>query len=277
LAPLELSHFEALNRWLGVERDAEKKRRQEEKERLSTLEQERKGLAASDLESIEEGYGLGGRIWVSFARPDRQPFLSPFHNGDLVEVRPKKRPDDAPAVGLVAKARRNHLQIAFDRPPPPWMSTERVRLDVIPNDVTFDRMRSALRRVLALEKAEDRRRRDVLLGALQPRFLPLKPFEPEGQLNPEQQLAANRCLYAQDMYLVHGPPGTGKSHVLAEVAWQEVNAGRRVLATAAIVSSRSNCLKKPGSSKATPAVNASRAAAGNVSPRPGRLAPKRAR
>src|SRR5205814_4250447 len=52
------------------------------------------------------------------------------------------------------------------------------------------------------------------------------------RLNEFQVEAVKRCLAAEDVAVVHGPPGTGKTTVLIEVILQEVKRGKRVLASA---------------------------------------------
>jgi superfamily I DNA and/or RNA helicase len=73
----------------------------------------------------------------------------------------------------------------------------------------------------------------VVLGNEAAAFDRPGPFDSNRPLNDEQREAVSRALSASDFFLVHGPPGTGKSHVLAEVAVQCVRKGQRVLATAA--------------------------------------------
>ncbi len=90
-----------------------------------------------------------------------------------------------------------------------------------------------MRAVEGYDKGVLRRRREVLLGNEPPRFEGDARFEPTRPLNPEQLEAVALALSADDFALVHGPPGTGKSHVLAEVAVQSVRRGARVLCTAA--------------------------------------------
>lgn len=231
--PRDPSYFDQLTRLLELERAAEKARSAELRETLPLDELEARGLLLLDVEVIEELVGLGGRFLLTLERSDKRPFLTPLHNGDLVELRPRRTEDVEPSRGIVSRASRARVQVALDRAPPPWVSEGRLRVDLVPNDVTFDRARAAISRVHAMDKGQERRRRELLLGNEPPRFDTPKPVTPLRPLNPEQQDAVARALAAEDFFLVHGPPGTGKSHVLAEVAVQAVARGQRVLATAA--------------------------------------------
>jgi len=182
---------------------------------------------------VEESIGLGGRILVTFQHPERRDLRARFHPGDEVHVRPRKAEDVAPARGIVSRGTRRQVQIAFDRPPPEFVAEGRLRLDLAPNDVTFDRAEAAVRRVQSLEKGQERRTRELLLGNEPPKFDRLRPATLDQPLNPEQRQAVEQALAAEDFFLVHGPPGTGKSTVLAEVASQAARAGKRLLCTAA--------------------------------------------
>nr|WP_153868165.1 MULTISPECIES: AAA domain-containing protein [Myxococcaceae] len=222
-----------MQRLLSLEREAERERTHALTSALTLRERAEQGLSFLDLESIEEEVGLGGRFLVTLQRADRAPLPAPLQNGDQVAVYPRKAEVKEPARALVSRATRLRVQLAFDRAPPPFVHEGLLRLDRTPNDVTYERVRAALTRVKALDKGQERRRREVLLGNEPPRFERPQALETERPLNPEQREAAARALAAEDFFLVHGPPGTGKSHVLAEVAAQAVARGQRVLATAA--------------------------------------------
>jgi ATP-dependent RNA/DNA helicase IGHMBP2 len=56
------------------------------------------------------------------------------------------------------------------------------------------------------------------------------PFH--ANLNDSQKAAIGAALRSQDLCLIHGPPGTGKTTTVVEYIRQEVARGRRVLATA---------------------------------------------
>ncbi len=233
LMPRDVSFFDSLGRLLALERDAERARMEALAQGLSLQQRAEQGLSFLDLESIEEEVGLGGRVLVTLARKDRARFPARLDNGDQVAVFPRRSEIKEPARALVSRATATRVQLAFDRAPPPFVHEGLLRLDRVPNDVTFERVRAGLARVKALDKGAARRKREVLLGNEPPRFDSLREFSPTRPLNPEQQDAVARALAAEDFFLVHGPPGTGKSTVLAEVAAQAVSNGQRLLCTAA--------------------------------------------
>ncbi|AKF83400.1 ATPase AAA [Myxococcus fulvus 124B02] len=229
----DVSFFDQLGSLLAKEREAEKARLATLAQGLSLHEREEQGLSVLDLETVEEAVGLGGRVLLTLARADRARLPARLHNGDLVAVLPRRAEVSEPARALIARASATRLQLAFDRSPPPYVHEGLLRLDVVPNDITYERMRSGLQRVKAMDKGLERRKREVLLGNEPPRSDTPKDLEPSRPLNPEQLDAVKRALAAEDFFLVHGPPGTGKSTVLAEVAAQAVARGQRLLCTAA--------------------------------------------
>jgi len=67
---------------------------------------------------------------------------------------------------------------------------------------------------------------------------------PEKALNPAQLEAFQRALIIPDLLLVWGPPGTGKSRTITEIARQYSKQGRRVLITAGTNKAVDNVLEQ---------------------------------
>lgn len=229
----DLDHFVRFTRLLELERQAERSRLAQEKQTLPLAELEARGLVVLDVETTEESVGLGGRYLITFMHESKRRLSTKLGPGDLLAVSPRKAEIDSPPQGTVVSATRTSVVVAFERPPPPWMGEGRLRLDVTANDVTFDRAKSALTKWQAMDTGQKRDRREILLGNLAPRFERPPAFTPHRALNPEQHEAVALALSARDVALVHGPPGTGKSTVLSELAAQWGDQGRRILCTAA--------------------------------------------
>ncbi|MFB6085916.1 MAG: AAA domain-containing protein [Halodesulfurarchaeum sp.] len=101
------------------------------------------------------------------------------------------------------------------------------RLDVYPSEFSVDRMLTALHDGVLKGPG---RRRDLLFGREQPGF-----DEPNRDIienNPAQNRAINRALGAEDLALIHGPPGTGKTYTIATLVAELVDRGDRVLLSA---------------------------------------------
>lgn len=232
----DLSFLDHLSHLLDLERRAEEARFAAQKETLRPAERVAQGLALADLEASDETWGLGGRLLITFQIPKTH---APHSTGRLepgASVQLSRRGphgDTPPCRGVVSRRSTQAIEVAFDTPPPAFVRESRIWLELLPNDVTYQRAKAALATVRGMDSGKPRHRRDVLLGERPPRFYDPTPITPIQPLNPEQHAATARALGAQDFFLVHGPPGTGKSTVLVEIALQAVRQGQRVLMTAA--------------------------------------------
>ncbi len=215
-------------RLLDIERDAEKAAALEEIRRLSGRERERFGRALLDLEG--RGAGRLFDLWlVRFGRS--RPIRTEMAGGDVVLVS-RGDPLKSDLQATVVRVGRQYVEAAFTQAPPKWVRRRGVRLDLFVNDVTFKRMAANLEAMAALE-GPPARLRDIVLGLRAPEPPEPAAFEPlHPGLDRSQKEAVSLALGSRDIFLIHGPPGTGKTTTVAETAVQFVRRGSRVLACA---------------------------------------------
>ena len=146
--------------------------------------------------------------------------------GDLV-IASRGRPRGNEIQGTVVEKTRFSLTVAYDKHPPDYALGKGVRIDLFVNDITFQRMLDALK---ALKHNPDLL--NLLLGRTRPEIgeeeVPLK----NESLNGSQRAAVRKAVGSRPVFLIHGPPGTGKTTTVVEAIYQYVRRGMKVLATA---------------------------------------------
>ena len=119
------------------------------------------------------------------------------------------------------------------------ISSERVSVwtrELIEHPVLLDRYDNDLVHVRTLQnllrwQQATAHQRDLVGGRIRPRFIH-QPIPPRPDFNAEQNLAVERAMQMQDYLLIHGPPGTGKTSVIAEIVKRLVQQGQRVMLAA---------------------------------------------
>ncbi len=232
-------HFQQLRRWMEMEADAERERLAQRLAVRDARNAERSGETLLDLVLIDYDAGLGGRQLVTFAKRNRSDLpWNRFRVGSPVIASDDADPDQS-QFGVVSRRTQQTIQVAFDD----WPQGEHFRLDLSADEVSRKRQAVALS---AATQARGRvgQLRDVLLGEREPRFHPSAlAAEPSG-LNAAQQAAIEHALAAQDLAIIHGPPGTGKTTTVVELVRQAVGRGLKVLACAPSNTAVDNLLER---------------------------------
>ncbi len=214
-----------------LEREEQMRLHEEEMRRLSGREREEKGRAFLKLKGKSQGLGLGGKYLVKFKKVEGALPDSEIEVGDLVLVsKPGTAPwDDDNPMGTVAEKSLYTITVAFDDTPPGFVFRKDLRIDLFVNDITFQRMLEALKKFKRLPSW----RKDKLLGKTAPEFGKIDELDfINPALNKRQQDAVLRSMAARDFFLIHGPPGTGKTITCIELIAQLVHRGHRGLAAA---------------------------------------------
>ncbi|MBS3817603.1 MAG: IGHMBP2 family helicase, partial [Candidatus Thermoplasmatota archaeon] len=222
-----IDHFSEL---VELERREEMERHEREMKQLSGWERQKRGRAILKARARDEGTGLGGKFIVKFVRKDGLPETE-ISVGDLVRVSKNEPLSDDNPSGTVTEKTGYSIKAAFDERPPDWMY-DKVRIDLYVNDITYQRMLDALDKVEDLKG----RRRKLFEKLLTGKELESEPIEDiyfcNQMLNESQQEAVIKAKEAEDIHLVHGPPGTGKTVTCVEMIEQAVEDGLEVIATA---------------------------------------------
>jgi predicted DNA helicase len=219
-------HFKKL---IELEREAEKEFHIREIQLLTGKEREQRGRAILGLKASYKGEIVGGYKVYRFGRPD-MPENHQIKVGDVVLVS-RTNPLKEGVEGTVYEKGKKYLDIAFSDPPPD-LTRGYWRVDLYVNDITFKRMNKAL---TLFEEGKTNYPEEVVLGKgknlLKVEEKEIKPFNEN--LNQYQLEAVKKALGSNPLFLIHGPPGTGKTTTLVEIIEQLVkNEKKQVLATA---------------------------------------------
>jgi len=237
---LAAAHFANLRRWLEMEGEAERERLENRRKVQSSAAAERGGETLLDLKIRTHTSGLGGRYLVTLVKrrsSERMPWHR-FKVGSPVIL--SGDGDGRSMTGVVSQRKADSIEVALDE----WPEADRFRVDLSPDEVTRKRQLAALD---LTEKATARlgQLRDLLLYDREPTFhTSVEDLAVSETLNASQREAVKFAMTANDLAIIHGPPGTGKTTTIVEIIRQAVSRGERVLACAPSNTAVDNLLER---------------------------------
>ena len=233
----ELRHVRALMQLEQREDQAQFKLRNAS---ASIKERRKRGLTWYPITITKEDIGFGGKVVLEIERPANRQELHLFQvgkNASLFRDTPAHSGSERPTLsGVITSVRRNKLLLAMTKEElPDWVyDAGKLGIDLTFDEVSYREMNNALSEVMGAYGNRLAELRDVLLGARQARFRAPKAddFLYPNLLNDSQLTALRHVVTAQDVAIIHGPPGTGKTTTLVHAILETIRRERRVLVCA---------------------------------------------
>lgn len=170
------------------------------------------------LKLRERYVGTGERLIVEIDRTNHLDQPHSFQSGKVVSLfsNASGTPGKDHINGVVNYVRDNSMVITLNGDElPEWIDDSLLGVDVMFDEMSYREMEFALKEVI---RADGRlgELRDKLLGDGKLTLRERKQEIPSAGLNDVQQSAVAQILLSNDLAIIHGPPGTGKTTTLVE-------------------------------------------------------------
>mgnify|MGYP001210747071 CR=1 FL=1 len=228
----EIQHLLQL---IKAERDEEIKQYEQLIKETSIGERRKRGLTWYPVQIVNEEIGLGEQYILEIQRASHLDETHQFQSGQTAALYSNAYEGEHLMLqGVIKKVRDNSLWLVVRNADlPEWLGDGKLGIDLLYNETTYREMEFTLQKLL---KAKDSERlghlREVLLGYREPSFYEKYPYISYSDLNESQNRALQQIAIADDLAIVHGPPGTGKTTTLVKAIQHVIHTEKQVLVAA---------------------------------------------
>ena len=183
----------------------------------SIQERKRNGITWFPLRIVETGFGMGSYPFVVVERNPGDRLEHKFQSAAPVSFFSAADGNQEHSLtGTIGYVDDQRMKISFFVDElPEWVDEGKLGVNLLFDTRTYDEMFKALNQLINVEKGRLKYLRDVLLGYAQPVVRAASPRF-SAILNESQNEALKAICSAEDVAIVHGPPGTGKTTTLVE-------------------------------------------------------------
>lgn len=203
-------------------------------ERLPLAERQREGYTWYPLNLLRQGYTIGDRAYLVVERTTGVGEEHQFRSGKTVRLFTLQ--SDVPRAertGVIHWVDKDRMHIILNSQDlPEWLPLGQLGVDLLFDETTYQEMERALQQVIKVKQGRLADLRAVLYGESPARFSETAAVPDLPALNDSQNRAVGEILAAQDVAVIHGPPGTGKTTTLVQAVQLLCEQEATVLVTA---------------------------------------------
>lgn len=212
-----MDYFKKLLDLLNKEKEEDRSAYLKLTENTSAADRRAQGLTWYPIAIRNTEPGRGDYISVEVERTTHQDLSHQLRFGVPAALFSNHDPQKDRVEGTITYQGGNRLKITlYAEELPDWARDGKLGIDLLFDNNSYDEMLKAIKQASALSEKKEGRLVNILTGSTSPVFAEqLQPLN-SSRLNTSQLTAVNKIITAQDLAIVHGPPGTGKTTTLVQ-------------------------------------------------------------
>lgn len=216
-----MDYFKKLLGLLKTEREEDFQQYRQLTEKSSVSERRANGLTWYPLAIRGSEMSRGDYLSVELERTTHQDISHQFRFGMPAVFFSNHDSKNDRVEGMITHQNGNRLKITLRTDElPEWTRDGKLGIDLLFDDNSYEEMQSALKQAATLQEKntndDTTRLIQILTAEKKPTFQDSSVFPMAESLNSFQQSAVQKILNANELAIVHGPPGTGKTTTLIQ-------------------------------------------------------------
>lgn len=231
--PSAIERLKHVKQLLKTERDEDYRLYKEQFLRVNLEQRKKNGVTWYPIKINSEELGSGDLLHLEIERTSQIDKPHQFSSGKNVSLFSNLQNEVLEITGTIKSVQKNSLKLVIHHDElPDWCYDGKLGINIQFDDNSYTEMQSALDQVIEAKNNRVAELRDMIEGILPLSFKKLDDEIIVPQLNLSQNKAVRHVLSVNDIGIVHGPPGTGKTTSLVQAIRLTLQQEKQVLVCA---------------------------------------------